>query len=376
MSSAGPATTGYLYFMIVSLLLGLATGFTLHRSGFCMAGAFRDLFLFRQWFMLRILILAIIASMVLFELARIAGALLYPFPLFGAPSLANIIGGFIFGTGMVLAGGCVVGTLCRMGGGSLLGATAFMGIITGSTLYAEFHPAWQALVRKFPALSGNITLPQAFGISPTLATTMVVVPAAFCIHNWFRNGKMQRFSPADGYIQPWLAAVLLAMIGLLSGILVGMPLGITTAYTKIGAYLETYFCPEHLAGLTYFKAIPLDYHHPLSNNFLSGGPGPRFDAMASIQFPLVAGIAIGSMLSAALVKELRLYVRAPGRQFASALAGGILMGLASRMAPACNIWHFLGGLPILAGQSILFLLGLLPGAWLGSRIMTRIVIKA
>ena len=97
----------------------------MHRSDFCMAGAFRDLFLFRTTFMLRMLVLAVVASMILFEAARLMGLLsTYPFPLLGAPSLATFAGGLLFGTGMVLAGGCVVGTLYKLGAGSLVAAIA------------------------------------------------------------------------------------------------------------------------------------------------------------------------------------------------------------------------------------------------------------
>ncbi len=102
----------------VSLILGLCAGWVMHRSGFCLAGAFRDIFLFRTADMFRALVLLVAATAVLFEAARLAGLLpLYPFPSLCAPTPANVIGGFLFGVGMVLAGGCVVGTLYRMGAG-------------------------------------------------------------------------------------------------------------------------------------------------------------------------------------------------------------------------------------------------------------------
>jgi len=73
--------------------------------------------------------------------------------------------------------------------------------------------------------------------------------------------------------------------------------------------------------------------------------------------------------------EFKIHARVPRSQYLSAFIGGILMGLASRMAPSCNIWHILGGLPVLAIQSILFIVGLMPGAWLGGRLLTGIVLK-
>lgn len=365
----------YSFLMIVSLALGLATGFIMHRSDFCMAGMFRDFFLFREKFMLRMLALAAVASMALFEAAREAGLLPYPFPLFASPSLANLVGGAFFGVGMVLAGGCVAGTLYKMGSGSLLSAIAFVGLVTGSALYAEIHPWWEGFVRATTFFTGKVTIPQMIGIGPAPVAMTVVAGGVLLFRRWGRGGKMERRSRAEGYLQPWKAALLLALIGLLSVLITGMPLGITTAYAKMGACLENALFPAHLAGLAYFQTIPLDYTSPLGNTRLVGGPGCRFDAVAAVQFPLVFGIVAGGTLSSLLLGEFRVYFRIPTRQCLSALAGGTIMGMAARMAPACNVWHLLGGLPILAGQSVLFLAGLFAGAWLGGRILVKWVAR-
>jgi hypothetical protein len=92
-----------------------------------------------------------------------------------------------------------------------------------------------------------------------------------------------------------------------------------------------------------------------------------------IQFPLIAGIVLGSFISALLLREFKIYWRVPGKQFLITLGGGMLLGLSSRMALGCNVWHLLGGLPILALQSLLFLVGLLPGAWAGSRLLALLL---
>ncbi|HEY5997522.1 MAG TPA: YeeE/YedE thiosulfate transporter family protein, partial [Candidatus Deferrimicrobiaceae bacterium] len=129
--------------VLVVLFVGLVSGFVMHRADFCIAGAFRDLFLFRKTFMLRVLLLLVASSMLLFEGARRLGLLpLYPFPLLGAVSPANFGGGLLFGIGMVLAGGCVIGTLYRSGSGNVPAMAAMAGLVLGSGLYAEIHPAW------------------------------------------------------------------------------------------------------------------------------------------------------------------------------------------------------------------------------------------
>jgi uncharacterized protein len=363
-----------LFLMFVSFFLGWLAGHVMHRSDFCIAGMFRDLFVFRQFFMLRNLLLLVVASMILIEIARLLGLLSnYPFPRLGPPSLTALLGGVLFGIGMVLAGGCVVGTLYKMGAGSLLSTLAFLGLIAGSFLYGEIHPLWSALNKK-TTLSPQITLSQMLGLAPSLLVAVLAGGAALLFWHWFRQGGWQRPSFAEGYLQPWRAALILALAGLTSYLLVGMPLGVTTAYAKIGALLVNQIFPEHLAQLTFFQGQPLDYIPPLATVPIRGGAGPQFDAIAVIQFPLIAGIILGAAVSALLLGEFRVHFRVPARQAVSALLGGVIMGLASRMAPSCNIWHLMGGLPILAVESILFLLGLLPGAWLGSRLLLRVVL--
>jgi hypothetical protein len=45
------------------------------------------------------------------------------------------------------------------------------------------------------------------------------------------------------------------------------------------------------------------------------------------------------------------------------------------MTPGCNVWHLWGGLPLLTVQSILFVLGILPGAWLGGKILNQVLLR-
>ena len=365
----------YPLIMIICLVLGYLGGIIMHRSDYCLAGMFRDLFLFKRTFMLRTLLFLVVSSMILFEAARLIGILpLYPFPLLYAPTPANIIGGMLFGLGMVLAGGCVVGTLYKMGAGSVLSTVTFAGLILGSFFYAEIHPLWATFIKSTTFFAGCITLPQILGVAPFVLIFPVAALGVFLILRWKNEGKMVRQSAAEGYLQPWKAALFLSVLGLVSYVLIGMPLGITSSYAKLSGYVGSIFFGSHVASLAYYQATPLKYFYPLTNTYLEGGGGPRFDAISAIQFPLVAGIILGSASSAVALREFNLYYKLPLKQYVSALAGGIIMGLASRMAPTCNVWHLMGGVPILAASSMLFLAGLLPGAWLGSKMMVHVVL--
>ncbi|MBU0485470.1 MAG: YeeE/YedE family protein [Proteobacteria bacterium] len=368
-------TQSILIMYVVGALLGLISGFVMHRSDYCMAGMFRDLFMFRKTFRLRALGLQIVLTMIAFEVFRLLGLLpLYPFPILGTPSLANIMGGFLFGIGMVLAGGCVVGTLYKMGAGSLLSACAFVGLLLGSGIYAEIHPWWKAVIKQTTFFADYLTLSQLTGLSPVFFVLVVTVVTLPIFLKWRGQHQWEIKSRVAGYLQPWKTGVVLAGVGLFSYLLIGMPLGITTVYAKMAAMLENVFSPGHVAGLAFFQGKPLDVIHPASGTLLVGGAGPLVDYLWVIQFPLVVGIVLGSTLSALLLGEFKIYWRLPARQFLITLVGGTLLGLASRMVPGCNVWHLMGGLPIFALQSILFLFGLLPGVWVGSRLLSRLLL--
>jgi uncharacterized membrane protein YedE/YeeE len=367
-----PPMSGYAVTVAISLVLGLATGVVMHRADFCLTAIFRDFFLFRRTFMLKILLLTVAFSALLFEGGRLTGLL--KGNSFGGPSLTNIIGGILFGVGMVIAGGCVVGTLYKMGAGSVVSATAFAGLIAGSFLYAEFHPWWGAVRQSTLFWTGKVTLPQLLDIPPFILVALLLVAAAIPLIRWSRRGDLTASSSAEGFLQPWKAALVLSLIGLLSWATVGMPLGITTSYSKWGAWLVGLAFPGHVADLSFLQIRGTTWVQPLTGAAMSGGPGPGWDGIAAVQYPLIAGIVAGSALSALALGEWALRYRAPRRQFVAAFTGGMIMGLASRMAPACNVWHLLGGLPILALQSVGFVVGLIPGAWIGSRLLTRFVL--
>lgn len=355
--------------------LGLVAGFFMHRSDFCLAGAFRDLFLFRSMHLLRPVVLAVTASALLFELARVSGSLVYyPFPWFSPPAGVNLLGGFVFGVGMVLAGGCVVGVLYKLGGGSLLAGVGLLGLIAGSGIYAEIHPYWSPLAQASRLHAEAITLPQLTGVSPAWwVAALCAIGGGFCAV-WWRRGHWRQKHRPDGYIPLWVTALVIAVLSLLMVKLSGLPMGITTSYAKFAAIAESALFPEHVAATEFFLAQPTHYVLPGTVRELTGGGGPQFDVVALVQYPLIIGIICGAFVSALSIGEFRPYRRVPVRQMLMVFCGGVVMALGARMSPGCNVWHILGGLPVLTLQSLLFLAGLLPGAWFGGRLVHRILV--
>jgi len=119
----------------VYLLFGLAFGVVLERSGFCMTASFRDLFTSGGGRLARGAIVAIGVSMIGFAILVATGTR-QPFVL--PVGWHTLVGGALFGFGMVLAGGCATGTLFRIGEGNVQFMMALLGAIISAPLFSQF----------------------------------------------------------------------------------------------------------------------------------------------------------------------------------------------------------------------------------------------
>jgi uncharacterized membrane protein YedE/YeeE len=125
---------------------GFAIGFVMHRSRLCFARAFREPFMTAEGDMTKAVIVALalgipLASL-LFQHKIIDPYIAIP-PTFW---LGSLLGGLIFGIGMIFAGGCASGSLWRMGEGHLkLWVAIFFFSWTGSISNALFKKSgWLA----------------------------------------------------------------------------------------------------------------------------------------------------------------------------------------------------------------------------------------
>lgn len=133
------------------ILSGFGIGFILHRSRFCFSRVFREPFMTGEGEMTKAMILAIALG------APVGAALIAKGtidPYLAIPSrfwIGSMLGGFVFGIGMVFAGGCASGSLWRVGEGhlKLVVAVLFFGW-GGSTV--------SAILNKFGLLTTSFDL--------------------------------------------------------------------------------------------------------------------------------------------------------------------------------------------------------------------------
>ncbi|MFC1589329.1 YeeE/YedE thiosulfate transporter family protein [Pseudomonadota bacterium] len=101
------------------IVAGFGFGFVLHRSRFCMSRAFREPFMTAEGEATKALILTIAMGAAVGAILISSGAI---DPYLAIPArfwLGSVLGGLIFGIGMVFAGGCASGSLWRIGEGHL-----------------------------------------------------------------------------------------------------------------------------------------------------------------------------------------------------------------------------------------------------------------
>jgi uncharacterized membrane protein YedE/YeeE len=143
------------------------------------------------------------------------------------------------------------------------------------------------------------------------------------------------------YANPYLAGVLLGLVLLASFVLLGTGLGASGGISRISACLSMCVAPAHTAGTEYFSqwgSRPLNYY---------------------LVF-MFAGTFIGALFSALLANRARLQVErgaaaSVSRRIAYALAGGIVVGFASRLAQGCTSGQALSGGALLLTGSIVFM---------------------
>ncbi|MDF1532302.1 MAG: YeeE/YedE family protein [ANME-2 cluster archaeon] len=173
--------------LLVGLLFGVTFGAVLQRGRFCMASAARDLFMTKDTYLAKGVIYAILFTSIGFFTVESLGLIEFQVKPLG---LHNVIGGLLFGVGMVLAGGCASGVLFRAGEGYVTAFTAILGVLIGMAVYAELH---QYLLKNVigPTTVGKITLYGWLGISPwVLIVAMVVVVVGMKYRK--KSGKSDR----------------------------------------------------------------------------------------------------------------------------------------------------------------------------------------
>ncbi|KXS45369.1 MAG: hypothetical protein AWU54_490 [Candidatus Frackibacter sp. T328-2] len=164
--------------------IGLMIGFILQRANFCFAGGFLNFFLFRKTKLIRAIIILIGISTIGFAIYQyltfnswnqVLGQVL-PWGLY------TIVGGFIFGLGMSLAGGCACSSLMRVGEGTIIFVIVIFGFIIGNSI-AIVHLEWW--IDKFTV--ATIFIPKYLGWVRAVLLQVIALSLLYNFFSWFEK---------------------------------------------------------------------------------------------------------------------------------------------------------------------------------------------
>lgn len=329
--------------VLYGLLVGILFGFALQRGRFCMNSAIRDTVLLKDTTLLKSVGVAVLVGMFGFALMAMGGLIkISPTPFFWG---ANMVGGFVFGIGMVLAGGCASGITYRVGEGMVGALSALVGLSAAATLTVMgfLKPVKDALQSSTKVMVGesNPTLANVFGLPHNVVALVLAVVIAGV---WFfvaRKGGEDEPKSDDPLVKRvfkngwgWLA----------TGIAIGL-------INMLAFYSST------AAGRSYALAITSGWLTIVKLGMSVPETKMGWDAW------LVIGIVVGALIASLIAGEFK--IRWPGwGMLLQTFAGGLLMGFGAVTSAGCNVTHILSGLPQLGIGSLVGAIAIVLGAWL------------
>ncbi|MGE7601659.1 YeeE/YedE thiosulfate transporter family protein [Peribacillus sp. NPDC097675] len=329
-----------LQMIVLGIICGLLLGFVLQRGRFCVVGAYRDLLIARdgRMFLATFIVIAI-QSIGVYAL-RDTGVI--QFGNDGFPWLGTILGGFIFGVGMVLAGGCATGTWYRAGEGMIGSWVALFGYMLGAAMTK--YGVWKATGDHLVSYRTNDTyIHETLNVSPWVLIIALIIIVGILVIRELKKPKLPIFKMKpkktglahilfEKRWHPFVTAVLVGLIAIMAWPLSAMTgrmfgLGITTPSANILTFLIT--------G---------------ENALIDWGTF------------LVLGIFLGSFIAAKGSGEFRW--RLPDvKTLRNNAIGGVIMGFGASIAGGCTIGNGLVNSALFAWQGWVAIVFFLLGTW-------------
>jgi uncharacterized protein len=347
------------------LVLGLVLGAIAQVSRFCTMGALADWFTYRGTSRLMMWALAVAVAAAGSLLLMQAGLLDATHTLAWSNRflwLSYLVGGTLFGIGMVLASGCPQRNLVKLGSGSLkalvtllvAGVTAQMTLrgVLSEVRVNLLDPA--SMVLAFPQDLGSI-LAHVSGMGAAALRWLVLaavlaLSAPWC---WKNRHSMER--------QQWLAGGAIGLLVVLAWWLTGY-VGYIPEHPETLEALWAGTYSHRPEAFTF--AAPIAHSLDLLTLWTDVNNTLSYGVMVSL------GTLLGSAVLALARKEFRIESFQNSRDMLNHLAGGALMGFGGVTAMGCSIGQGVSGLSLLSAGACLAVSGIVFGTWLGLRFQT------
>lgn len=340
---------------IGGFLIGLAFGYLTQRANFCTMGSIANWITIHDARGMRSWALAAAIAIVAVALLTHTGVLDLKLTNYTSPRLnwaANILGGLMFGVGMVLAGGCASRNLVLAGAGDVrsgltLLVTSLFASMTNGGVLGPVRAGLESLTAfTLPMSSQRLTdMASAMGATPSVSGLALPLLIALAL-------VVKCFSD-----KPFRTSRRHLAIGIGIGLLVAASWALTgLAYDELA---DRVHAPVALS----FVKPSADMFDWLERSTALGLPG---FGVAS-----VFGTFAGGALSAFLHRRFHLIAFANLADTVRHMAGAALMGTGGVLALGCSIGQGISGLSTLAIGSVLSASAIVAGTILGVRLLQK-----
>jgi uncharacterized membrane protein YedE/YeeE len=320
-------------------VIGLLLGFTLYHASFGFTGGWRNFIEKSDSSALRAQFLMLAFAILLFSGIVNSKSIFYGNPVIGSIAPTNvsvIIGSFIFGLAMQLAGGCGSGTLFTLGGGNTKMFITLIFFIIGSLLGTYNFTFYLDL----PSL-GNISLLEKFGIIKAIIIQLIFISFLYMwcsLVDVKRNSildhrdifKSNSFNAIKGPWPLFLGAILLAILNFLMLNIAGHPWSVTFAFGLWGAKIADFI------GIDVASWAFWNFNYPkiaLKNSIFAD-----HTSISNI------GVILGAVIASSLAGSFSNKTTTNYKILLAAILGGLLMGFGARLAFGCNIGALFSGI--------------------------------
>lgn len=385
------------------LITGIAIGYLMQRSRFGFAGGIRRIYLTGEASLTKALMYMLAISLIMTAAIHYnaftggaqvaykaaAGAKIIPGTQNVEPvSLVAVLGGAMFGMGMMFGGGCASGTLTNAGEGISRSIIVLFFFVTGS-LWGAHDMTWWKQTSVY-SWSRRVYLPDVFGYFGAIILSLLGFLAIYVFSKWYENKRKRKNTfieqnyaewekdleePAEYkffcsetyhkfFVKRWsfnTGAILLSVMFIIILITTGKSWGITSTFALWGAWLYQSVGLVDVSKWSYFATDM----KTISGGFMKD-PGSWRNL----------GILVGALIAPLLAGHFTFRAGFKLKDTIYFAIGGLLMGYGARLAAGCNIGALYSGICNFSLSGWVFMVALTMGGIAGVKLVKKLKIAA
>ncbi|BDR71522.1 transporter [Clostridium tetani] len=388
------------YKLALHLIIGLTIGYVMQRSRFGFAGGIRKLYLTGDSSLTKALMflfsITLIITAAIHYGAYVNGADVYyravesgvaaiPGSDYVEPAnLATILGGIVFGIGMMLGGGCASGTLTDAGEGEGRGLIVLFFFCTGALWGAHDMPWWKQSI--FFQVKKQLYLPDIFGYMGTIIISLLGYLCIYIIAKKYEDKRRRentlsleqyadwekelsqpaeyKFFSRETYhkffVKRWsyyTGAVCIMIMFVTILVTTGTSWGVTAVFAEWAGWFYQSLGLIDISTWPWFEGMM-----PTMKAGFFNDPGSMRNA----------GILIGALISPLLAGRFSFKKGFKLRDVVFYAIGGLMMGYGARIALGCNVGALYSGLSNMSLSGWAFLPSLTIGGILGVNLAKKL----